>query len=316
MGYGIDQVHQGSTTAIGGNPLYNGLEWRQLRTPDYKIFVYNVSARALKTDRFGNRLDRKVEDNGMSIPGVDENDVCTVTQGGPPANSLPQSKFLVELSKLVDLDTGKGKVVRAGKENEKWHLWTSFPQPILLTKANDAANTIESYEQDAIRYVVDLINPNNLGRTLDNPTTGVSQNVDMSQSGLFFSLANPPFETDLRAAIDRMEKHYKNLLERAATLELTDKAALAQELGSNPDYAFAADYFGKVVSWRRAPQRTVECPNCGGQKPAGRLFHMGEFGLCVEQSEAGWRAAVNSGVKRYEDVPDDFRWKKEPKEKG
>jgi len=306
MGYIVDKVHEGSTSAIGGNMPYGGLEWRQLREPDFKIFIYNVSARAMKFDRYGN--------NGVPIPGVDENDKSEVTQGAPPQPGLNQSKFIAELATRVDLDTGKGKIVRQGKENEKWHLVTSFPQPILLTKTNDASNMIESYEQDAIRYVVDLINPNNLGRTLENAPTGMSQNVDLSQSGVFFSLADPPFESDMRNAVDRMEKRYKDLLERAATLELTNKELLAQELGSNPDYAFAADYFGKVVSWRRAPQRTVECPNCGGQKPAGRLFHMGEFGLCVEQSEAGWKAAVNSGVKRYDDVPDDFRWKKEPKE--
>jgi hypothetical protein len=294
MGYEVEKVHSASTSALGGNLPYNGLEWRQTRKPDYKVLIYNVSARTLKFDRFGN--------NGMPIPGVEETDVSTVTQGDPR-----------DPWKYVDMETGKGKVVKAGKENEKWHFVTSFPQPILFTKFNDASNTIEPYEQDAIRYVVDLINPNNLGRTLEQASTGISQNVDLSQSGVFFSLANPPFEQDLRNAVDRMEKNYKFLLERAATLELTDKALLAQELGSNPDYAFAADYFGKVVSWRRAPQRTVECPNCGAQKPAGRLFHMSEFGLCVEQTQAAWKSAVNAGVKRYDDVPDDFRWKKEEK---
>jgi hypothetical protein len=292
----VSKVHDASTQGLSSNPnLYTGLEWRNQREPDYKIFIYNVSARTLKFDRFGNA--------GLPIPGVDENDVTTVTQGDTR-----------EPWKYCDKATGKGKTVKAGKENEKWHFVTSIPQPVILTKFNDASNVVEPYEQDAIRYVVDLINANNLGRTLDTPSTGFSQGIDLSQSGVFFSLANPPFESDVRGAVDRMEANYKRLLEQAGTLELTDKAKLAEVLGGNPDYAFAADYFGKEVSWRRAPKRKQECPNCGEEKPSGRPFHMTSFGmLCVEQSTEAWQQAVKSGIKKYEDVPEEFAWKKAAK---
>lgn len=282
--------HPASTTAMGGNMPYQGLEWRSTRVPDYHVFVYNVSPRTF--DKFGTLR--------ISIPGVNEDDPTEVAQGDAR-----------EPWKHADPATGKPRAVRAGKDNERYHYVTSFPQPILMTKFNDGSNMIEHYEQDAIRYVVDLINPDNLGKTLEisvPPERQLSIGNDLSQKGVFFSLSNPPFASDVRTAIDRMEKYFTNLLERAATLEITDKKKLSEELSGNPDYAYAAEYYGKAVSWMRKPQRTIECPNCGEQKPAGRLFHLASFGtLCVEQTKTAWQSAVRSGVKRKEDVPDEFR---------
>jgi len=187
----------------------------------------------------------------------------------------------------------------------------------LIPRLNEESPDLSSYEQDAIRYVVDLINPNNLGRTLSagNAPGMASEGVDLSQKGVFFSLANPPFESDLTEAYARMTKYYSNLHEKAQTLEVSDKAGLARELQANPDYAYAATFFGKPVNWHRAPQRSVECVNCGEQKPAGRLFHPASGGLflCVEPTQEAWRAAVNAGAKKYEDVPEDFQWKQAKK---
>jgi hypothetical protein len=280
-----------NTTAMGQNMPYGGLEWRSTRTPDYRVYVYNVSPRT-----FNSLGTLKI-----TVPGVTDTDVTEVAQGDPR-----------DPWKYVNQETGKPKAVIHGKENERWHYVTSFPQPILLTKQNDASNMTESYEQDAIRYVVDLINPDNLGKTLDTmipPERRFSVGNDLSQKGVFFSFSNPPFAQDVRAAIDRMEAYYKALLEKAATLDLTDKKLLSEELAGNPDYAFAAEYFGKTVTWRANPQRTIECPNCGEQKPAGRLFHAPSFGgICVEQTQKAWQSAVRSGVKRMDDVPEEFRW--------
>jgi len=195
----------------------------------------------------------------------------------------------------------------------KYHFVTSFPQPILIGEPDDQTGEIRPVEQDAVRFVVDQINPDNVTRSLDvmiRPEQVTAVGNDFSQRGVFFSESQPPKEEDVRNAYARMEAYYKRLLEEAGVLELTDKAKLSERLSSNPDYSYAANYFGQDVTWNRKQVRPVECPNCGEQKPAGRLFHKTSFGsLCVEQSVEGWKSAVNSGIKRYDEVPDDFKWK-------
>src|SRR4029077_19401201 len=137
----------------------------------------------------------------------------------------------------------------------------------------------------------------------------------LSQKGVFFSLANPPFERDVQEAYARMSKYYAALFEKAQTLETADKAGLARELGSNPDYAYAATFFGKPVNWHRAPQRSIECVNCGEQKPAGRLFDAASGGLllCGVPTQEAWKAAVNAGAKEYDKVPEELKWREEKK---
>ena len=271
-----------STEAFGSNPPYSGVEWRSTRNPDYLIYLFNLSRRTFE----------KVGRLNLTIPGVADTDPTTLFN--------PETKEEIQ-----------------GKDNERHRLITSFPQPILVAKFDDLQNTIGYTETNAIRFLVDMLDPDNLTNSLDfevKPENRLSYGTNLAEKGVFFSLTNPPTAIDLQKAVKRMEKYYNQLLEEAATLELTDKVKLSERLAGNPDYAYAADYFGKEVSWRKKQVRPVECPNCGEMKPTGRKFHVTSFGsLCVEQTVEAWKSAVNSGVKRYEDVPEDFRWKKEPK---
>lgn len=275
----IARQHESNTTALGGNPAYSGVAWHSTHDAEYKLYVYNVSSRTFPN--LG-KLAR-------AIPGVIESD----------SDIVAEDKEGNELGEL--------------KNNQKYHYVTSFPQPVLIAKPNIESGEIDWVELDVRRYVVDLINPDNMGLTLDThipDTARFSIGNDLSQKGVFFSYSNPPLREDVEKAIARMEKYYTVLLEEAGTLELTDKVKLSERLAGNPDYAYAADYFGKEVSWRKKQVRPVECLNCGENKPAGRKFHQTSFGvLCIEPTVEGWKAAVNSGVKRYEDVPEDFQWK-------
>jgi|SRR5882672_7001285 len=303
----------GNTKTNASGIPYQGVAWRGEREPDFHVYIYNISARSWEASNDVTTVpDTRVGSIRLTIPGVRPDDPTEVAEGAPPENTR-------QLGKLVDLATGKPKKTKPGDPNQRYRFVTSFPQPILIPKLNEEGNELTSYEQDAIRYVVDLINPNNLGRTLGagNAPGQASEGVDLSQKGVFFSLANPPFETDVQDAYKRLTKYYSMLHEKAQTLEVADKAGLARELSANADYAYAATFFGKPVNWHRAPQRSVECPNCGEQKPAGRLFHPASGGLflCVEQSQEAWKAAVNSGAKKYEDVPEDYVWKKAEKAK-
>jgi hypothetical protein len=275
----VKQVHPADTNFGGANPPYAGLEWRSSHKPEYHIYLFNVSPRTFDPNTNTGFAAGKLGPKGILVPGVEEGDPW----------------------------------VKGMDENQKYRFVTSFPQPILLSKPNLESNKIDYVEMDVRRYVIDLINPDNLSLTLDTqiaPDQVFSVGNDYSKRGIFFDYTNPPSRAATAKAIARMEAYFKNLLDIAAQLEMTDKPKLAQELTSNPDYAVAANYFGKDVPWNRIQVRPVLCPNCGEPKPAGRKFHMASFGtLCVEPTVEAWRAAVNAGVRRVEDVPDDFRWK-------
>lgn len=274
------KVNPGDTTGLGGNTPYRGLEWHPTIHVEYNIYLYNISARTFAGFGAG-----KLGPNGMSVPGVEQDSPTEVT---------------------VD-----GKIV-PGDENHRYRYITSFPHPTTTTKPNHESNEFEHVPVDGRRFVIDMINPDNVTLSLDTiikPEENFSIGNNYAPRGIFFSYTNPPEQSAVEAAYKRMEAYYVGLNEKAAALELVDKVALGKEVQSNPDYVFAARYFGRGFSFTEKQTRTVECPNCGEQKPAGRKFHMASFGaLCVEPNRAGWEAAINAGIKRKDDVPDDIRW--------
>ena len=258
------------TTTLGGNVQYRGLEWQPKHHPEYYVYLFNASVRT---------FEKAGPYQNIRIPGV--------TDADPSLEGM--------------------------NANQRYHYVTSFPQPMLMPQYKDNDGLIGTVQVDARRYIIDLINPNNLTLSLDTavrPENELSIGNDLSRSGVFFSLSNPPERHDVEAAIARMEKEYRALLEKAQTLELTDKAGLQTQLSANPDYAYAAEYFGATVSWRKERVRPVQCPNCGEQKNFGAMFHVNKsLGfVCVEPTSEGWKAAYQAGVKRKEDVPDELRW--------
>ena len=275
MAHQIDQVHPADTTAFGANRPYRGLEWRSTRSPEYHIYLFNVSPRTFDPATATGFAAGKLGPRGILVPGVAENDPL-----------IP------------------------GTEN-RYRYITSFPQPVMLAKPNLESNEIEHVEMDVRRYVIDLINPDNLTLSLDTqiPADQVySVGNDYSRKGIFFDYENPPTKEMAMRAVSRMETYYKGLLDTAATLELTDKARLSQELSSNPDYSFAANYYGKDVTWNRKQTRPIECPNCGEHKPSGRKFHTTSFGsLCVEPTIDAWRNIFQSGIRTLDQIPQNFR---------
>ena len=273
------------------NARYMSVEWRSQRDPDYYVYVYNVSSRTFEDPNTGRGIVGRIN---LRVPGVTDEDGTTV---------------LVE--KMVD----KKKQLVEVEGEFKWHYATSFPQPVLISKFNDEAEQISYIETDAVRFVVDQIHPDNPTRSLetklsDNPNAPLSAGNNFGQRGVFFSLTKPPMKADVDAAVRRMETYYNNLLDRAAALELSDEKQLSEELRANPDYGYAAAYFGRTFKWNRKNVRTTECSNCGEQKPANRLFHTASWGLCVERSQEAWKAVVEAGVRTYDTVPEEFQWRK------
>lgn len=284
-------VHPSSTSALAGNVPYRGMEWHSPAIPDYLLYIYNISARTFE-DQAGRGVIGAIMK--LRAPGVTAADPTDVT--------------------IVEIVDGKQKSrVVPGNPAQPYHLVTSFPQPMLISKFNDESGEIEVKETDARRVVVDMISPDNLTLSLDaviDPARAFSVGNDYAPRGIFFSYHNPPLREDVQKAYKRMEAYYSQLNEKANTLDLTDKLGLQRAIESNPDHVYAANYYGKPFAFAKQSVRPVECPNCGELKPTGRLFHQTSFGtLCIEQSIAGWKAAVNSGMKEYKQVPEEYRWK-------
>src|ERR1700690_744847 len=273
------------------NARYHSVEWRSNRDPDYLVYIFNVSNRTFEDPATGRGMVGRI---GIRVEGVNDGDVATV---------------LVE---KVGADKKKSLVEVEG--TSKWHYSTSFPQPTLISKFNDESEQVGFIETDAVRFVVDQIHPDNPTRSLniklpDDNRSPRSSGNNFAEKGVFFSLSKPPLKADVDEAVKRMEDYYNRLLDQAAALELSDEKALSEQLRGNPDYGYAAAYFVRRFKWNKKNVRTTECSNCGEQKPANRLFHTASWGLCVERSQEAWKAVVESGVRTYDTVPDEFKWR-------
>jgi len=186
-------------------------------------------------------------------------------------------------------------VIQARKSNEKYALVTRLPQPLVIPKGNVDSSEIDIYAQDTRRFVMDLINPDNLGINQDaaiDPTKVTGQGNDLGQKGVFYSLTNPPSDEEVASAYKRMEGRYKFLLTQARTVETSNPKALPDIL--SPEHFIAAEYFHETTNWHRKPVHMENCPRCGTPANANSDFHpMEGGGICV----GSWESAVKAGVK-------------------
>lgn len=111
--------------------------------------------------------------------------------------------------------------VPGNTSKKRYTMYTSLPQPLMLPRTSIDTGETTLHSTDARRVAMDIINPDNLSldQTLDikyNVHSAVGR--DLGIRGMFWSLNNPPKKAEVDAAILRMEKHYKDLLEQAAYL--------------------------------------------------------------------------------------------------
>lgn len=244
------------------------------RKPEYKIFLYNVSEQAF-----------------------------TVTR--PPT--------LKELR------------IPGRPSGAKYALVTSFPQPLLVPKGNVDSNELDITAMDTRRFLTDILNPDNTTMDQDALMSGPSSSGgtnDLGAKGVFWSLNGPgasetgsleePTEQEVKKAVARMEKRYKEILDKVRAVEISDPKSLHEVL--SPEHHFAADYFGLAFSWHSKETRTDYCPQCGERMRVGAAFHKTEDGgMCI----LDWKRAVQAGVRTraqaYEATEDEQFAPKQPK---
>lgn len=156
------------------------------------------------------------------------------------------------------------------------------------------------------RFATDLINPGNITDEMwrDSYNPDMDQmhggGDDLSRRGVFWSKNDVPTPEELKMAKTRMEKHYRECVQKAEDLARQGKTG---EIGGEAH--IAADYLRVNSTWHVRTAVQEPCPNCGEMINPGIAFHASAFGsLCV----LDWKRAVSAGVKAKADVPDEARW--------
>ena len=139
----------------------------------------------------------------------------------------------------------------------------------------DSQNNRTATYQSGYREAVAMLNPSNPSSG-ENPIKdqdfempgSMHEGGNWNKYGVFWSTSNPPKREEIAAARERMEKAYRNELERMTKAKSPDEA---RNMVTNLSHA-AADYFGKSYSWHMtdleakvAPVEDdrVDCEACG-----------------------------------------------------
>ena len=202
--------------------------------------------------------------------------------------------------------------IPAVKKGQKWVLAAAIPDPQpQAIKDEDKGRIVlapDPIDYSGLRVAVDLIDPNNLGYSLDwsCPEDAVAfvqtgAGCNLALQGVFLDFTPGPSEAELEKAMKRRHKYYDGLRRNATLLEKTDPKKLANEVFFNEDYHFMADYFGLEYSWHSALNQTVECPNCGERIKEGIAFHGTGDSICIIDPKRAFLAGKIS-KKQYDEI--------------
>jgi hypothetical protein len=78
-----------------------------------------------------------------------------------------------------------------------------------------------------------------------------------------------------------------------------------------PEDHWCAEHLQVSPTWHTHMAVPSICEDCGGPIKGDPMFHKNdELGvICVRKGQEGWKKAVSSGVKRYEEVPEEYLWR-------
>lgn len=205
---------------------------------------------------------------------------------------------------------------------EACHYVGKFPQPLNIPKGNVDSNEVDYITLDTRRFLTDMINPDNLGinqdAVIEKSTSGGTN--DLGAKGIFWSYNGPgnssnginpdgtkaldePSPEEIQAAIKRMEKRYRHILNETKTVEVSDPKRMPDVV--TPELHAAAEYFGETYSWHNKQVRADYCPQCGEKIRAGAAFHKTEDGgFCVLDWDRAIKAGARSRAQAYEATED------------
>jgi hypothetical protein len=257
----LDRANNFAPTFTTENYLLN-------RKPDFLVYLYNVSDMTFK-------VSRPPTIREMTIPGK---------------NGAGLNPDMLEKMKAAGLLKGQ----------EDYILVTKFPSPMVTSKSSTDSDTLDFSAIDGRRFVMDLVNPDNLGIDQDaviSNRTGIGN--DLGAKGVFWSLNYPPTEEEVAKAKNRMERFLQKKLDEARAVETSNPAGLADFL--TPEHHAAAEYYGEDTSWHGKRSRPVDCEQCGTRLKSDLAFHKLDDGLlCVRNVAKALKAGVITRAKAYE----------------
>lgn len=260
------RAHNIDFNLVGSNYMFN-------RDPDSYIFIYNVS------------------------------DTTYIVQRPP----------MVREMKLV----GRKDPLHKFAADSAYVLCTRLPQPLLIPKGNVESNEVDIIPFDAKRFAMDIINPDNHGTNQDayiEPGKVTSLGVNLGDRGVFYSENGPgasergkleaPTEEEVRKAVERLDKFYRGLMNKADTLEATKPGELSDTIG--PEYHAAADFLGEDRKWHGKRAKTDICQTCGERTTKNAAFHKTEDNtICVSNWDKAIRAGAVTRAQAYEATGED-----------
>lgn len=226
--------------------------------------------------------------------------------------------------------------ISACPEGQPWALVAKFPAIVDEKWVEADSGEIRTRGIQGERFVMDLINPSNLGVKMWSEVTDEQMSWidggtnDYTRRGLFWTRNERPGQTclehggcadeekcpvckkdtysELYLAKARLEKHYKQLIVQADDYS---RKGNYNEIG--PEHHLAGDYFHVRAPWHIVAELPSTCPNCGDAMKDGMPYHVNSVGIvCV----IDWKKTVLAGVKKREDVPEELRWWDEPVKRG
>lgn len=168
----------------------------------------------------------------------------------------------------------------------------------------------------AKRIAQDVCQPSNptLNQDMDeygkiDPFFAVQTGTNLSKYGVFWSLSNPPLESEIKRAEKKRDNFYRYVINQYDRFAQEDPKAMERLMGNagfdTRDVRIALEFFGEERPGFKKYRPTMDCPNCGKSIAQGLAYHRDEDGdLCI----LDWRRAVAAGKKTLEQVPVDCRW--------
>lgn len=173
------------------------------------------------------------------------------------ASSIPKKKvWIYNVSSIeheVDHPIIKTGVVPAKKEGEDYAVVTSLPEIVAIPKDNPDLSQTNFALEDGKRLAMDFINPDNLGldQNLKMKRRLTSSGRNLSDSGVFWSMHNPPLKTELKVAVKRMETHYAKLNMQALAITMLNPGELC---GLSPEHREAYRYMQEKITTQEKTQ--------------------------------------------------------------
>lgn len=167
---------------------------------------------------------------------------------------------------------------------------------------------------------MDWLNPQNIYNLDQNFVipSSVEDGTNLLARGLFFivrpfdgtkgNVDDKPTDEEIVTAELRLRGRYTDLTRLYHQTSTASPAKLPlimnEEMIDALNYAKIKTPFNSILSEMK------DCPTCGESMLVTAKFHKSEsLGvICIEPSQDGWKAACAAGIKKRDEVPDEFKW--------